>query len=118
MAKGKGNKAGDDVGLLLDTMIGGMSKMGKGYDPKVAKTVLKNGVVVSTVKLHVDHGHGGTPMWYETMVFACDKSGDVTDWVDLYCKRYTTEDEAKTGHEYVILLFDEMVDPIKESENV
>ena len=48
---------------------------------------------ISTVKLPIDHGYGGKPLWYETMIF---KEGD---WSDLYCDRYETKEEAVAGHE-------------------
>ncbi len=28
---------------------------------------------------------------YETMIFYCDKNGNVTDWNDLYCEHYSDE---------------------------
>jgi len=51
---------------------------------------------VSTVFLELDHGFGGTPLWYETMCFPekgsinCDGFG-----------RYTTQEEAEKGHEEI-----------------
>ena len=36
---------------------------------------------------------------YETMVFLFNiKEDDVENWGDLYCKRYTTEEEMKKHH--------------------
>jgi hypothetical protein len=35
---------------------------------------------------------------FETMVFACDADGTVTDWLELDGIRYRTLDEARTGH--------------------
>lgn len=53
---------------------------------------------VSTVKLTIDHGFGlGPPQWYETMVFAAE-GDEVTDWGELYCERYATQEEAIEGH--------------------
>lgn len=46
--------------------------------------------LVSTVFLPTDHGFGGEPMWFETMVF---RGG----WEDLYCRRYATVSEADDG---------------------
>ena len=58
--------------------------------------------VVSTVRLSFDHSFGhGTPRLFETMVFESDGE-DVSDWVDLHCERYATEDEAREGHEKVV----------------
>lgn len=60
--------------------------------------VPKAGVVVSTVDLFVTIGGQG----FETMVFRADKSGKVTDWLELFCRRYDSEQEALRGHKSVI----------------
>ena len=39
---------------------------------------------------------------YETMVFPCDEKGNVTDWGDLYCERYSTQAEMEAGHKAII----------------
>ena len=39
---------------------------------------------------------------YETMVFKCDKNGNVEDWGDLDVKNYKTEKEAVLGHKKMI----------------
>lgn len=52
---------------------------------------------VSTVRLSADHGFGGKPLWYETMVFPMDS------WGDLDCQRYETEEEARAGHDAMVL---------------
>lgn len=46
---------------------------------------------VSTIFLGLDHGLGGKPMLFETMIF--DESGEET-----YCERYGTWEEAEAGH--------------------
>lgn len=54
---------------------------------------------VSTVRLTTNHQWGdGPPLWYETMVFASDASGEVSSWADLDMDRYTTREEAEAGH--------------------
>ncbi len=58
-------------------------------------------VVVSTVRLTINHGHGGTPLWYETLVFAHD-GNEVTNWGELDGTRYTTEYEARAGHDKIV----------------
>lgn len=58
--------------------------------------------VVSTISLPFDHSFGrGTPQLFETMVFESDGE-EVSDWMDLDCERYATEDEARDGHEKVV----------------
>ena len=42
-----------------------------------------------------DHG-------YETMVFACNNEGEVTDWKDLDCKRYHSLEEMQAGHKAMV----------------
>jgi hypothetical protein len=60
-------------------------------------------VLVSTVRLSIDHGFGGSPKWYETMVFAYDThTQEVSSWSELDCRRYETEAEAVEGHELVV----------------
>jgi len=62
---------------------------------RVAETTLPNGRWVSTVWLGIDHSFGsGPPLIFETMVFSSKK-----DMNDLDCDRYSTEAQAKQGHE-------------------
>ena len=95
---------------------------GHRYPQSVESTVLSNGYLVSTINLdkgvtrELDAligtlqgviGTGGradfsTPGSYETMVFACDEQGEVTDWRELDFARYTTEDDARAGHEDIV----------------
>lgn len=61
---------------------------------RVVRQSYKNGYLISTVFLGIDHNHikGGQPILFETMIF---KNGS---WMDLYCCRYSTEQEAIEGH--------------------
>lgn len=60
-----------------------------------------NGYLVSTVDLGINHNFGeGKPLYYETMIFK--KDGKNIDYSDLYCERYSTEEEAKIGHKKAI----------------
>jgi len=54
---------------------------------------------VSTVFLMSDHNHGrgGPPILFETMVFRDGSYGD-----DIGCDRYTTEEEARAGHKVAV----------------
>jgi len=70
-------------------------------DPKykiVKQTILPNKKWVSTVWIGLDHNFSpsGKPLIFETMVFP--KKGDFSD---LDCERYSTEAQAKKGHEKV-----------------
>lgn len=57
-------------------------------------------VWVSTVHLSVDHGYDGTPIWYETYIFAANPDADmVASWGELWGTRYSTEEEATAGHD-------------------
>ncbi len=66
----------------------------------IARTVVGGKYVVSTVRLagadRMPDIYGGRI--FETMVFACDADGAVTDWLEQDCQRYRTLDEARTGH--------------------
>lgn len=54
---------------------------------------------VSTVDLGLDHSFGfGPPLYYETMIFV---KGDS---MNCYCNRYTTEEQAREGHENILKL--------------
>lgn len=58
---------------------------------------------VSTVWLGLDHRFGnGDPLIFETMAFPCDADGMVTSWGDVESDRYSTEDEARAGHEVIV----------------
>lgn len=65
---------------------------------------------VSTVWLGIDHGFGfgpepHPPIIFETMVFATHRNTErETLGPDLDCRRYTTEEEARAGHEEMVLL--------------
>jgi hypothetical protein len=73
-----------------------------GIEKRVAETTLPDGKWVSTVWLGLDHGYGsGPPLIFETMVFAA-KGSEITSFMDLYCVRYSTEAEARAGHERVV----------------
>lgn len=60
----------------------------------VKQETTPSGFFVSTVFLVLNHAFGeGPPLIFETMVFS-DDSGR-----DLDCERYSTEEEARAGHE-------------------
>ena len=56
-----------------------------------------NGYCVSTVHLPVMHLGGQ----YESMIFKSDGE-EVTDYLDLYCDRYETEELAREGHDNLV----------------
>lgn len=65
------------------------------------KTVItRNGAhyLVSTVSLPFGDG-------FETMIFACNVDGEVTDWGDLYCDRHDDGDAANAGHDRAVAAF-------------
>ena len=65
---------------------------------RVAKDILPNGTVISTVWLGMDHGFGeGKPLIFETMVFLSE-----ADYREEDIERYSTEEEAKTGHKRMV----------------
>ena len=54
------------------------------------------GALVSTVFLGIDHGWGGKPMWFETMIFDTPWAEDEIQW------RCTTYKEALDQHEIAV----------------
>lgn len=63
------NDAGD-VEPCSDTLEWGawLERLGGG-PASVARTMLPNGVKVSTIFLAIDHGFGSVPLLFETMIF-------------------------------------------------
>lgn len=79
-----------------------------------------SGRLVSTIWLGLDHGYAGKRRIFETMVFPIDKGGEVSNWGELDAERYSTEEEAKAGHELMsknhAYVLDKIVRAIEESE--
>ena len=70
----------------------------KAKDKRVAETTLPDGKWISTVWLGLDHSFGGgPPLIFETMVFP--KRGE---WGELDSDRYSTEEQARAGHERMV----------------
>jgi hypothetical protein len=67
---------------------------------RVGRDVVE-GYLISTVFLCIDHGFGGTPKWFETMIF---KGENLEDSMDRYQWRYTTWEEAEIGHKSIVEL--------------
>lgn len=65
------------------------------------KTIVED-YQVSTVDLGINHQFDENlpPLYYETMIFPI-ANGEVL-YLDLYCERYTTEEEARIGHQKAI----------------
>lgn len=61
------------------------------------------GYWVSTVFLAIDHQFGdGPPLLFETMVFAKDPTTGKVDFMDLYCDRCSTYEEAVAMHDKAV----------------
>ncbi len=65
---------------------------------RIAETKLSDGRQISTVHIGLDHSFGdGPPLIFETMVFPSkDESADER------CERYSTEEEARAGHDRIV----------------
>lgn len=63
---------------------------------QVVKTILPNGATVSTIWLGFDHslGFGGRQLLYESRVFP-----RYSQFESIYQRNYSTEEEAKSGHD-------------------
>lgn len=85
-------------------------------DKHIGRDYLSNGYQVSTVILSEevlamdnflsilpleDRADLSTLGDYETMVFPANEDG-VTDWVEVDFRRYSSEEEAKIGHEEIV----------------
>lgn len=80
------------------TMWEVMSMMGKTDYSRVDETTLRDGKLISTVWLGLDHSFGrGKPLIFETMVFSSHKGKGKLDE-----ERYSTEKEAKIGHKRMV----------------
>lgn len=71
----------------------------------VDRTVVNAKYVVSTVRLagadRMPDIYGGRI--FETMVFHSDANGNVTDWIELDCNRYSSIEAARMGHNDMVL---------------
>lgn len=74
---------------------------GFSYNPNFRDDALSDIVESNGKHFYVDScntpDHG-----YETMVFACDANGNVTDWMDLYAEWYDTASAMKDGHKVIV----------------
>lgn len=67
----------------------------------VGRTILENGLFVSTVFLGLDHNWmGGKPLIFETMVFPTENN-----LLEISMKRYSTWKEAEKGHKEMVLKY-------------
>jgi hypothetical protein len=67
------------------------------FDNKGFNTTILNGkygFVIDTC-FTIDHGN-------ESMVFACDEKGEITDWTDLDCKRGFSTNEMESIHKQMV----------------
>jgi hypothetical protein len=95
----------DKEGNPIDALTWGRLHEDESYMRIGSDSLLGNSIWVSTVWLGINHNFSrqGPPILFETMVFA--KHGMM---IDLYCQRYSTEDEAKEGHAFTVMV---MSDP-------
>jgi hypothetical protein len=76
-----------------DTVPDPTARLQPAEERRVARTQIGPEVHVSTVFLGLDHQHGvgGPPILFETMIFGLEEEED-------YQERYATWDEAEAGH--------------------
>jgi len=87
-------------------------------DYKVVKQTEKNGYIISTVWLGIDHSFGrffgseekSKPIIFETMIFKYSTC-------DLYQDRYATEEEAIKGHKWAVDNLDEIIKGEENEDN-
>ena len=71
-------------------------KSGKWKRKKLIKRTTVNGFLISTV-LPAD-----TNGLYETMIFQCEESGEVSNWAELDVHHYKTKEEALKEHNVLV----------------
>lgn len=71
-----------------------------GDDPRHVEQTQVGDLYVSTVLLGLDHSFMSDrpPVIFETMVFPCNTDGEITDWHEVDCRRYSTVEAAREGH--------------------
>lgn len=72
-----------------------MSVLSNGFATTVVKTKTRGYVYIDT-RYTFDCG-------WETMVFRCNKNGEVIDWIDLDVDRYNSREEADRGHYRMVM---------------
>ena len=65
------------------------------FSRRVVAVDMIAGCRISTVFLMLDHGHGGRPLFFETMGFKSDGDSFIQE-------RYGTYDEALQGHKIIV----------------
>ena|SRR3990167_250941 len=77
------------------------SKLHSDFDYKLIAHEIVGDRRVSTVWLGINHSFGGDntpPLIFETMIFVGD------GWLEIYCDRYSTLEEAGAGHKKAVAL--------------
>lgn len=66
---------------------------------QLLRTVVRNQYMISTINLSLSYFSRA----FETMVFKCDETGKVTDWIELDCLRSHSESEAFADHNSLVI---------------
>lgn len=92
------NKAGEPISVEEWARLSG------NYKYKTIQTSIVGSYVVSTVWLGLDHGFGynNKPIIFESMTFTLDAWNGNGLLEDHDCDRYSTEEEAKAGHQLMV----------------
>jgi hypothetical protein len=72
-------------------------------------------VLVSTVLLMSLQLMSHSREEYETMTLQADETGKVTNWRELDCKRYDSEEDAFAGHAVVVMKWHNTNSPIEDN---
>lgn len=94
-------------------------RLWKSHEYRLVKQDSVENYWVSTVWLGLDHSYTqeGMPIIYETMLFDHSEHSEQEGnaWMDLLCRRYSTELEALTGHDEVMKEVEEKIALLKEA---
>jgi hypothetical protein len=110
----------DEEGIPKDVPLRVWGTWFENHDNTVIKQYERDGYLVSTVFLGIDHNWSGKgpPILFETMVFddhRWEKPGDAGNCVcdmgeEMSCERYSTKDDALIGHERHVKELDRKLD--------
>ncbi len=91
-----------DMTTELNRILAGMARAESEKKSDVVKTPMGGYVWVDTCYT-LDHG-------YESMVFKCDKEGNVEDWGNLDMELYDSWGDALIGHDLICAKWGEKVE--------
>jgi hypothetical protein len=110
----------DEEGIPKEVSLQEWAVWFESFDNRVIKQYERDGYLVSTVFLGIDHNWSGKgpPILFETMIFDDQRWGKPGDagnrcadlGEEMACERYSTKDDALIGHERHVKELDRKLD--------